>query len=62
MACGGMFFTKNLKFYLSFQFNLLHLIFSFYFCSIELKRQSELSGIHSDTSSFVLNLVTKVAE
>ena len=35
----------------------LHLIFSCYFCSIDFKRQSEYSGLCSDTSSLVLHFV-----
>ena len=34
-------------------FILFHLIFSCYYCSINLKRQSEHSGLRPDTSSFV---------
>ena len=33
---------------------LLRLNFSFYYCSIDLKRQSEHSGLRPDTSSLVL--------
>ena len=54
MACGGMIFTKNLKKILQFFFIFLHLIFSFYFCFIDLKRQSEHSGLRPDTSSLVI--------
>ena len=43
MACGWIYFFKN------YQFKS----FSSYFCSIELKRQSEHSGLRSDTSSLV---------
>ena len=45
MACAGI-----------FNFILLHLNFSCYCCSIDLKRQSEHSGLPPDTSSFVLVL------
>ena len=55
MACRGMIFTKNLNFldFVKFFFLLLHLIFSSYSCFIDLKRQSEHSGLHPDTSSLV---------
>ena len=65
MACGGgVNFTKNLKFeQKNFIFYLLHLIFSCYYCSIDLKRQSEHSGTRPDTSSFVVpTFDTKVTE
>ena len=53
MACGVMIFTKNLKLFeknLSF-FSLL-LIFIGYCCSIDLKGQSEHSGLRVNTSIF----------
>ena len=34
-------------------FYFLHLVFPSYYCSIDLKRQSELSGLRPDTSSLV---------
>ena len=37
----------------SFHF-FIHLIFKCYYCSINLKRQSEHSGLHPDTSSLVV--------
>ena len=50
-----MTFTKNLKFcfkkksFYSILFNFLS-----YYCSIDLKRQSEQSGLHPDRSSLVV--------
>ena len=48
-----MIFTKNLKFKILF-FILLHLIFSRYYCSIDLRSQSKFSEVCPDTSSFVM--------
>ena len=48
MACGGIVFTKNFKFNKKIRFHLLRLIFSSYFCSIELTR------LRPDTSSLVV--------
>ena len=61
MTCGrgggGVIFTKNLNFFLKKVFfilsSFLHSIFSCYYCSINLKRQSEHSGLCLDTSSLV---------
>ena len=55
MACGGMSFTKNLKLKKN-HFYLSHSIFSCYYCSIYLKRQSEHSGSCLDTNSLVNQL------
>ena len=52
MACGVMFFTKNLRFRKKIVF-LLDLFFSWYYCSIDLKRQLEHSEFPLDTSSLV---------
>ena len=62
MACGGMIFIKNFENFKiknfrkkSFHFILFQLIFlCYYCCSINLKRQSEHSGLRPDTSSLVL--------
>ena len=57
MACGVMIFTKISNFRKNFHFILFHLIFlCFYCCSINLKRQSENSGLSPDTSSLVIDL------
>ena len=56
MACGGMIFIKNFKFQTkkSFHFILLPLIFFIgYYCSKNIKRQSEHPGLRPDTSSLV---------
>ena len=58
MACGKKFFTKNLKLKKNSFFFSVHLVFSFYYCSIELKRQSEKSGLCSDTISPVQFFIT----
>ena len=47
-----MIFTKK-KFIYEIFFYLLHLIFIGYYCSINLKKQSEHSGLRRDTSSLV---------
>ena len=52
----GDVFTKNLKFKKSY-FIVLHLNFSCYYCSIDLKRQSEHSRLKLDTSSLVFIVV-----
>ena len=67
MACGVMIFTKNLNFFFKFFFHFifffLQLNFSSYFCFIDLKRQSEHSGLRHDTSSLVVpTFDTKVTE
>ena len=51
MACWGMIFPKKKipVFFLFFS----HLPFLCYYCSIDLKMQSEHSGLHPDTSSLV---------
>ena len=49
MSCVGMFSQKISKFNLI----LLHLNFSCFYCSIDLKRQSEHSALRPDTSSLV---------
>ena len=56
MACGGMIsLKKNFKFKnFFFHFILLHLNFLCYCCSINLKSQSEHSGLCPDTSSLVV--------
>ena len=54
MACGGDDFVKKiqiLEFFFSFYF--ITLTFLCYYCSINLKRQSEHSGLRPDTSSLV---------
>ena len=48
MACWGMIFTKKKTFSV-----FLRLIFLCYYCSIDLKMQSEHSGLRPDTSSLV---------
>ena len=53
MACGGMSSQKMSKFKTFFYFVLLHFIFKCYYCSINLKRQSEHSEFCPDTSSLV---------
>ena len=45
MACGGYFLQKISN------FNFIKFIFSCYYCSIDLKRQSEHSGLCYYTSS-----------
>ena len=40
-----------------FHFILFHLIFLFYYCSINFKRQSEHSGLRPDTSSLVTFII-----
>ena len=54
MLCGEMIFIKSFNFQKKkFHFNSLHLIFPCYYCSINLKRQSQHSGLRPDTSSLV---------
>ena len=54
MACGGMIFIKNFKLKKKIHFILFHLFFfMFYCCSINLKRQSEHSGLRPGMSSLV---------
>ena len=53
MARGGMIFRENFKFQKKIHFVLLHSIFLCYYSSRNLKRQSEQSGLHPDTSNFV---------
>ena len=49
-----MIFAKNLKLKKnSFYFSYIQFFFSYYCCSIDLKRQSEHSGLRPDTSSLV---------
>ena len=66
MACGGMIFIKKFSnFRKKNYFILFHLIFlGYYCCSINLKRQSEQSGLRPDTSSIVqaFNLLESVSE
>ena len=50
MACGVIFFAKISKLK-KIYFILFTLNFLCYYCSIDLKRQSELSGPRPDTSS-----------
>ena len=54
MACGGMFFIKKFQI-LEKKFSFYFITFSFfcYYCTINLKRQSEHSGLRPDTSSLV---------
>ena len=55
MACRGMIFLKNFKSFRkqNVHFVFIHLIFKCYFCSMNLKRQSEHSGLRPDASSLV---------
>ena len=54
MACGGMIFIKkSSNFRKKNHFVLLHSNFSYSYCSIKLKRQSEHSRLRPDTSSLV---------
>ena len=54
MARGGMIFKKNSNFgKKNFHFILLHFIFIGYYCSLNIKKQSEHSGLRPDTSSLV---------
>ena len=54
MACGGMISFKKIKFKkFLFHFILLHFIFIGYYCSLNIKRQSEHSRLRPDTSSLV---------
>ena len=46
-------FYKNSQIFKKIYFFLLHLIFSFYYCSIDLERQPEKSVVRPDTSSIV---------
>ena len=58
MVCGDDFHKKFQilgKFF--FHFVLFHLIFPCYYCSIDLKRQSEQSGPRLDTSSPVIIVI-----
>ena len=55
MACGGMIFIKNFKFWKK-QISFCFISFDFlcyYCCSVNLKRLSEHSGLRPDTSSLV---------
>ena len=58
MACGGDFHRKNFKlkkkFIFFIIFNLLMFFILCYYCSINLTRQSEHSGLCPDTSIVVL--------
>ena len=57
MACGGMIFIKN------FKFILFHLIFFMYYCcSINLKRQSEHSGLRELTRAVLFGFVLAFAQ
>ena len=60
MACGGMIFIEKFSdFKKKISFILFHLIFLCclcYYCSINGKRQSELSRLRPDTSSLVFYL------
>ena len=68
MACGVMIFIEKFSNFRNFFFHfiLFHLIFLCclcYYCSINAKRQSELSGLRPDTSSLVVpTFDTKVTE
>ena len=53
MACGGWMSQKNLTCKKTVHFYLLHLIFSYYYCSIDLKRQLVHSRPRPGTSSLV---------
>ena len=58
-----MIITKNLKIKKMFSYILVPLKLSCYFCSIDLKRQSEHSGLRPDTSSLVVPILdTKVTK
>ena len=52
MACGGCSHEKS-QIKNKLNFIVLHLIVSCYYCFIDLKRQSEHSGLRPDTSSLV---------
>ena len=55
MACGGLIFIKNFKF--------KNFFFHFYYILLNIKRQSENSGLRPDTSSLVVPTSdTKVTE
>ena len=56
MACGGMIFTKKI---LKLEKSLFYIFFSCYYCSIDLKRQSEHSGLLPDTEQSNLCWGTK---
>ena len=64
MARGGMIFKKSSNFgKKKFHFILLHFIFIGYYCSLNIKKQSEHSGLRPDTSSLVFpTFDTKVTE
>ena len=50
---GNDFHKKtSISLFIFFQFILLHLIFLSYYCPIDLKRQSQHSGLCPDMSSF----------
>ena len=57
MACGGLFFIKkNQILQKKILFCFITFIFFCYYCSINLIRQSEHSGLRPDTSNLVYNL------
>ena len=59
MACGGIIFIYKKNQILEkkiFHFVLFNLIFFCYYCSINLIRQSEHSGLFPDTSSLVFSI------
>ena len=51
MACGGLISQKIWK--KKFNFILLHLTFPYYYCCIDIRRHSKLSGLRPDTDSLV---------
>ena len=62
---GGVDFHKKLNFQIEkkLSFHFLHLTFSFYYCSLVVKKQTEQSGLRSDPCSFVVpTFDTKVTE
>ena len=60
MAFGGCFYKKSqILLEKKFNFFLLHLNLPCCYCSIDLKGQSEHSGLGSDTSSLVCHLDSK---
>ena len=49
-------FSQKISIIKKIEFNFLRLSFSCYYCSIDLTRRSEHSGLRPETSSFVLIL------
>ena len=64
MACGVIIVYKKFQILeKKMHFILLQIVFLGYYCSINLKRQPEHSGLRPDTSSLVVpTLDTKVTE